>query len=139
MSAGLLYLGQAMETLPAGLGIWGLIGGGVPSVIMGFMWFLQYRSKISNEIAGNSAMKEALEYTKAQLAQVTLERDEADAERRKQWQEFNQLEMQVNRLTLLCDQQNHQIQNFSLQVEQLTTQNRSLTEEVSRLRQSLER
>jgi len=128
-----------METLPAGLGIWGLLGGGIPSIIMGFMWFLQYKSKLSNEIAGNSAMKEALEQYKAQLAKVTLERDEADEERRKQWQEFNQLEQQVNRLTLLCDQQNQQIQNFSLQVEQLTTQNRSLTDEVSRLRQTLER
>lgn len=128
-----------METLPAGLGIWGLLGGGIPSIIMGFMWFLQYKSKLSNEIAGNSAMKEALEQYKAQLSQVTLERDEADQERRKQWQEFNQLEQQVNRLTLLCDQQNQQIQNFSLQVEQLTNQNRSLTDEVTRLRQTLER
>ncbi len=128
-----------METLPAGLGIWGLLGGGIPSIIMGFMWFLRYKSKLSNEIAGNSAMKEALEQYKAQLAKVTLERDEADEERRKQWQEFNQLEQQVNRLTLLCDQQNQQIQNFSLQVEQLTNQNRSLTDEVTRLRQTPER
>lgn len=127
-----------METLPAGLGIWGLIGGGIPSVIMGFMWFLQYKSKLSNEIAGNSAMKEALEQYKTQLYQVTKERDEADAERRKQWQEFNLLESQVNKLNLLCEQQNQQIQNFSLQVQQLTEQNRSLTDEVSRLRQTLE-
>lgn len=127
-----------METLPAGLGIWGLIGGGIPSVIMGFMWFLQYKSKLSNEIAGNSAMKEALEQYKTQLYQVTKERDEADAERRKQWQEFNLLESQVNKLNLLCEQQNQQIQNFSLQVQQLTDQNRSLTDEVSRLRQTLE-
>ncbi len=128
-----------METLPAGLGIWGLIGGGIPSVIMGFMWFLQYKSKLSNEIAGNSAMKEALEQYKTQLAQVTLERDEADQERRKQWKEFNTLEQQVNRLSLLCDQQNQQIQNFSLQVNQLTEQNKTLTDEVTRLRESMER
>lgn len=128
-----------METLPAGLGVWGLIGGGIPSVIMGFMWFLQYRSKISNEIAGNSAMKEALDFHKAQVVQLTTERDEADTERRKQWQEYNMLEQQVNRLTLTCEQQNTQIQNLSLHVEQLTNQNRQLTDEVSRLRQSLER
>lgn len=128
-----------METLPAGLGIWGLIGGGIPSVIMGFMWFLQYKSKLSNEIAGNSAMKEALEQYKTQLAQVTLERDEADQERRKQWKEFNQLEAQVNKLNLLCEQQNTQIQNFSLQVSQLTEQNKTLTNEVTRLRESMER
>lgn len=128
-----------METLPAGLGIWGLIGGGIPSIIMGFMWFLQYKSKLSNEIAGNSAMKEALEQYKTQLAQVTLERDEADQERRKQWKEFNQLESQVNRLNLLCEQQNTQIQNFSLQVSQLTEQNKTLTNEVTRLRESMER
>lgn len=128
-----------METLPAGLGVWGLIGGGIPSVIMGFMWFLQYRSKISNEIAGNSAMKEALDFHKAQVVQLTTERDEADTERRKQWQEYNLLEQQVNRLTLTCEQQNTQIQNLSLHVEQLTNQNRQLTDEVSRLRQSLER
>lgn len=128
-----------METLPAGLGVWGLIGGGIPSVIMGFMWFLQYRSRISNEIAGNSAMKEALDFHKAQVVQLTAERDEADTERRKQWQEYNMLEQQVNRLTLTCEQQNTQIQNLSLHVEQLTNQNRQLTDEVSRLRQSLER
>jgi len=128
-----------METLPAGLGIWGLIGGGIPSVIMGFMWFLQYKSKLSNEIAGNSAMKEALEQYKSRLAQVETERDEADQERRKQWKEFNQLEQQVNKLSLLCDQQNQQIQNFSLQVNQLTEQNKTLTNEVTRLRESMER
>jgi septal ring factor EnvC (AmiA/AmiB activator) len=128
-----------METLPAGLGIWGLIGGGIPSIIMGFMWFLQYKSKLSNEIAGNSAMKEALEQYKTRLAQVEIERDEADQERRKQWKEFNQLESQVNRLNLLCEQQNTQIQNFSLQVSQLTEQNKTLTNEVTRLRESMER
>lgn len=128
-----------METLPAGLGIWGLVGGGIPSVIMGFMWFLQYKSKLSNEIAGNSAMKEALEQYKSRLAQVETERDEADQERRKQWKEFNQLEQQVNRLNLLCEQQNQQIQNFSLQVNQLTEQNKTLTDEVTRLRESMER
>lgn len=128
-----------METLPAGLGIWGLIGGGIPSVIMGFMWFLQYKSKISNEVAGNSAMKEALEQYKTRLAQVEIERDEADQERRKQWKEFNTLEQQVNRLNLLCEQQNQQIQNFSLQVTQLTEQNKTLTNEVTRLRESMER
>lgn len=128
-----------METLPAGLGIWGLIGGGIPSVILGFMWFLQYKSKLSNEIAGNSAMKEALDRLEKQLETVTRERDEADMERRKQWQEFNQLEGQVNKLNLLCERLTQQNQNLSLQVGELTSQNKTLTEEVTRLRQNLER